>query len=56
VCHESPGHFVVLKCMVGDQRCLDDRELEQSIRILTSLQVGSGRYQQQQLWLAKLSC
>jgi len=27
--------------MVGEQRCFDDKELEQSVKLLTSLQVGS---------------
>jgi len=29
----------MLQCMSGDERCLDDRELEQSMKVLTSLQV-----------------
>jgi len=32
---------MVLQCMSGDERCLDDRELEQSMKVLTSLQVVS---------------
>jgi len=30
---------MMLQCMSGDDRCLDDRELEQSMKVLTSLQV-----------------
>ena len=36
---ELTGFMMMLQCMSGDERCLDDRELEQSMKVLTSLQV-----------------